>query len=162
MKASIDMTPPKSSQLKHINLNRKKKEMEFQRYSEIERENYRLLDKMSKIMVRNAAESVFGVHSNLNCPALDGEKARERKTRMVLEQNQVLLRRILQTKPYYSSDEWSKHSLKTHGIMQHMCRYPNHVFPINGQQPAKRPDSSLGLSDSVASERSSASRKKRL
>eukprot|EP00286_Rhodomonas_abbreviata_P015898 CAMPEP_0181343768 /NCGR_PEP_ID=MMETSP1101-20121128/31778_1 /TAXON_ID=46948 /ORGANISM="Rhodomonas abbreviata, Strain Caron Lab Isolate" /LENGTH=97 /DNA_ID=CAMNT_0023455451 /DNA_START=190 /DNA_END=480 /DNA_ORIENTATION=- len=53
MKPVIDMKPPKSCQMKHMLLNRKKKEMEFERYSAIEKENYRLLDRMSKIMVRS-------------------------------------------------------------------------------------------------------------
>lgn len=48
--------------LREQQVNRKKKEMEFQRFSSIERENFRLLDSMSKIMVRGAADSVFGVH----------------------------------------------------------------------------------------------------
>lgn len=142
MKPSVDNAPPKSSQLKHLMTNRKKKEIEFQRYSEIERENYRLLDKMSKIMVRNAADSVFGVHSNINCPALDGEKARTRKTRTLLEQNQVMLRRILQTKPYYSSVEWDRHTEKTDSLMGHMCRYP-----VRLAKSSHRPESTTMLAD---------------
>ena len=35
----------------HLQVNRKKKENDFQRYSQIERENFRLLDSMSRIMV---------------------------------------------------------------------------------------------------------------
>jgi len=52
-------------------------------------QNYRLLDKMSKIMVRGPADSIFGVHKHLNCPALDFEKARERKNNVVYQENKV-------------------------------------------------------------------------
>jgi len=52
-------------------------------------QNYRLLEKMSKIMVRGPADSIFGVHKHLNCPALDFEKARERKNNMAYQENKV-------------------------------------------------------------------------
>lgn len=154
MKPSVDNKPPATSQMKHLQTNRKKKEIEFQRYSDIERENFRLLDKMSKIMVRNAADSVFGVHSNMNCPALDGEKARNRKTKVLLEENQVILRRILQTKPYYSSVEWTRHTDKTDGLMHHMCRYPVRLSKSSTHQP----DSTTMLDKSAMSEASVGSR----
>ena len=41
------------------------------------------------MQVRGAADSVFGVHSNINCPALNQEKAREKKARQVVQENQV-------------------------------------------------------------------------
>jgi hypothetical protein len=150
MKPSVDNKPPATSQMKHLQTNRKKKELEFQRYSDIERENFRLLDKMSKIMVRNAANSVFGVHSSINCPALDGEKARTRKTKVLLEENQVMLRRILQTKPYYSSVEWTRHTDKTDGLMHHMCRYPVRL----SKSSMHRPESTTMLDQSSMSEAS--------
>ena len=62
MKPMIDNAPPRTCNMKHLKVNRKKKENDFQRFSQIERENFRLLGSMSKIMVRGAAESVFGVH----------------------------------------------------------------------------------------------------
>lgn len=136
------MSPPRSSLMKHMQVNRKKKELEFQRNSAIERENFRLLDSMSKIMVRNAANSVFGVHKLANCPALDGEKARNRNKKSLSEQNQVMLRRILKTKPYYSVATWDRHAVRTAEIMDSMCRYPNIVFTAT---PARRSTSSLSL-----------------
>eukprot|EP00282_Hemiselmis_andersenii_P012319 CAMPEP_0114142074 /NCGR_PEP_ID=MMETSP0043_2-20121206/18254_1 /TAXON_ID=464988 /ORGANISM="Hemiselmis andersenii, Strain CCMP644" /LENGTH=199 /DNA_ID=CAMNT_0001236271 /DNA_START=117 /DNA_END=713 /DNA_ORIENTATION=- len=150
MKPSIDNKPPQSSMLKHLVTNRKKKEIEFQRYSEIERENYRLLDKMSKIMVRGAANSVFGLHSNLNCPALDGEKARTRKTRILLEENQVMLRRILQTKPYYSTMEWDRHTEKTDELMGQMCRYPVRLAKNQGDSSSLHHGDTTAVSDTAS------------
>merc|ERR1711865_1101017 len=56
IKPMIDNKPPRTSHMKHLQVNRKKKEMDFQRFSSIERENYRLLDSMSRIMVRGAVD----------------------------------------------------------------------------------------------------------
>ena len=83
----IDTTCPKV--LKRGGSNRSKKEAEFRRFSEIERENYRLLDRMSKIMVRGPADSIFGLHQHANCPALDFERARERRNNVVFQENKV-------------------------------------------------------------------------
>eukprot|EP00960_Hanusia_phi_P039561 753939-Hanusia_phi.AAC.1 len=125
MKPMIDNKPPATTNMKHLQFNRKKREMDFQRYSAIEKENFRLLDKMSRIMVRNAADSVFGEHTNLNCPALDGERARKKKMDKLVEQNQLIGRRLREAKPYYSLAEWDKHTHKTHSLMSHICKYPN-------------------------------------
>uniref|UniRef100_A0A7S4PLI0 Cilia- and flagella-associated protein 97 n=3 Tax=Guillardia theta TaxID=55529 RepID=A0A7S4PLI0_GUITH len=129
MKPMIDNKPPATTNMKHLQFNRKKREMDFQRYSAIEKENFRLLDKMSRIMVRNAADSVFGEHTNLNCPALDGERARKRRNDKLIEQNQLIGRRLREAKPYYSLAEWDKHTNRTHSLMSHICKYPNQVFP---------------------------------
>ncbi|EKX36563.1 hypothetical protein GUITHDRAFT_165693 [Guillardia theta CCMP2712] len=125
MKPMIDNKPPATTNMKHLQFNRKKREMDFQRYSAIEKENFRLLDKMSRIMVRNAADSVFGEHTNLNCPALDGERARKRRNDKLIEQNQLIGRRLREAKPYYSLAEWDKHTNRTHSLMSHICKYPN-------------------------------------
>mmetsp|Transcript_32392 Transcript_32392/g.72759 ORF Transcript_32392/g.72759 Transcript_32392/m.72759 type:complete len:308 (-) Transcript_32392:446-1369(-) len=130
MKPMIDNKPPATTNMKHLQFNRKKREMDFQRYSAIEKENFRLLDKMSRIMVRNAADSVFGEHTNLNCPALDGERARKKKMDKLVEQNQLIGRRLREAKPYYSLAEWDKHTHKTHSLMSHICKYPNQVFQL--------------------------------
>ena len=44
---------------------------------------------MSKIMVRGPAESIFGVHQHPYCPALDFEKARDRKNMQIHLENKV-------------------------------------------------------------------------
>ena len=44
---------------------------------------------MSKIMVRGPADSIFGVHQHANCPALDFQKARDRRHAQVHEENKV-------------------------------------------------------------------------
>ena len=107
--------------------NRSKKEAEFRRFSEIERENYRLLDRMSKIMVRGPAESIFGVHKHANCPALDFEKARARRNNAVHEENKVLLKRIVNQQPYYSKKEFAEHARHMHQVISHKCKFENQV-----------------------------------
>jgi hypothetical protein len=125
LRTAIDTTAPKA--LKRSGTNRSKKEAEFRRFSEIERENYRLLDRMSKIMVRGPAESIFGVHKHANCPALDFEKARARRNNAVHEENKVLLKRIVNQQPYYSNKEFAEHARHMHRVISHKCKFENQV-----------------------------------
>lgn len=113
--------------MKRSGTNRSKKEAEFRRFSEIERENYRLLDRMSKIMVRGPAESIFGVHKHANCPALDFEKARARRNNAVHEENKLLLKRIVNQQPYYSNKEFAEHARHMHRVISHKCKFENQV-----------------------------------
>lgn len=127
MRSVIDTTAPK---VHRSGTNRSKKEAEFRRFSEIERENYRLLDRMSKIMVRGPAESIFGVHKHANCPALDFEKARNRRNDKIFEDNQIILKRIANQKPYYSNKEFAEHAQNMHRVISHKCKFHNQVFPL--------------------------------
>jgi len=65
-----------------------------------------------------------------------------------------MLRRILQTKPYYSSVEWTRHTDKTDGLMHHMCRYPVRL----PKSSMHRPESTTMLDQSGMSEASVGSR----
>lgn len=151
MKPMIDNTPPRTCHMRHLKVNRKKKENDFQRFSQIERENFRLLDSMSKIMVRGAADSVFGVHSNINCPALSTAKGREIQARRVVQENQVLVKRILETKAYYKKQDFDRHQQSTLSAMANMCKYPNQVFPGPHAHTSIRPHSSAHCSLSSSS-----------
>jgi hypothetical protein len=144
MKSKIDTSAPKTMQ--RVGLNRSKKEAEFRRFSEIERENYRLLDRMSKIMVRGPADSIFGVHQHANCPALDYEKARQRRNDKLFEENKLLLKRIVNQKPYYSNKEWDAHAQEMHRVISHKCKFENRVFPLH---PAPRKNVIEDLNSSV-------------
>ncbi len=101
--------------------NLKRRETDFQKYSAIERENFRLLDRMSKIMVRDASHSIMGVHETQNnFPALNAVRSRERKAKQMVEENQTILKRIVNTKPYYSSMEWNRHAQNTYDYIGKM------------------------------------------
>jgi hypothetical protein len=105
----------------HVSSNLKKRETDFQRYSAIERENFRLLDRMSKIMVRDASHSIMGVHETQNnFPALNAVRTRERKAKKMVEENQVILRRIINAKPIYSNGEWNRHAQQTYDYIGKM------------------------------------------
>jgi hypothetical protein len=70
---------------------------------------------MSKIMVRDASHSIMGLpETQNNFPALNAVRSRERKAKQMVEENQTILKRIVNTKPYYSSLEWHRHALRTH------------------------------------------------
>ncbi len=105
----------------HMSSNLKRRETDFQKYSAIERENFRLLDRMSKIMVRDASHSIMGVHETQNnFPALNAVRSRERKAKQMVEENQTILKRIVNTKPYYSSMEWNRHAQNTYDYIGKM------------------------------------------
>jgi hypothetical protein len=71
--------------------------------------------RMSKIMVRDASHSIMGVHeTQKNFPVLNAVRSRERKAKQMLEENQTILKRIVNTKFYYSSMEWNRHAQNTY------------------------------------------------
>jgi hypothetical protein len=55
-----------------------------------------------------------------NFPALNAVRSRERRTKQVDEENQTILKRICNAKPYYSAAEWDIHAQKTHDFIGKM------------------------------------------
>jgi hypothetical protein len=84
-------------------------------------ENIRLLDKMSKIMVRSK-DGLYGWFDSNPSDILRKGSA-QRNSRMaqeLLKENQELMRRILEIRPYYSCVEWQGHTMQIEDLKQHM------------------------------------------
>ena len=122
MRPAIDnKAPPRYIHLEH---NLKKQQMDEERYSQIERENYLLLDKMSYIMTHPqlldekymGAPVTFGKSLN--------KDYRKRELVRITEENLQILRRIQHKEPYYSKMEWEEKSRRDEEYLRNCAEYP--------------------------------------
>ena len=98
IKATVDTKCPKSLE-KGRRRNRKKEQMDEDRFSHIERENRLLLTRMSRIMLRDNMD-MKGDRSHvksLNLPH------RKREVKRINATNRLILERIEKTRPYCMS-----------------------------------------------------------
>eukprot|EP00294_Goniomonas_avonlea_P009900 CAMPEP_0114561416 /NCGR_PEP_ID=MMETSP0114-20121206/11992_1 /TAXON_ID=31324 /ORGANISM="Goniomonas sp, Strain m" /LENGTH=219 /DNA_ID=CAMNT_0001747049 /DNA_START=42 /DNA_END=701 /DNA_ORIENTATION=- len=119
VKAAIDNKAP--AKYAHLEQNLKKQQLDEERYSTIERENYLLLDKMSHIMthpqtvdLRQPAPPVRSLN----------KEARKRELMRITEENQQILRRIQHKEPYYNHHQWEEDRIKAEQYLKNICEYP--------------------------------------
>ena len=96
MKPGIDMKPPKA--YPHVQVNRKRQQMEAERNSAIERENKILLGKMYTIM---NAEPAYKTESKASVTSLNMTVRKQEYDRIARE-NQAIMQRILQREPHFN------------------------------------------------------------
>ncbi len=104
MRPAIDNKPP--PRYIHLEQNLKKQQMDEERYSQIERENYLLLDKMSYIMTHpQLLDEKF-----MGAPVTFGKSLnkdfRKRELMRITEENLQILRRIQHKEPYYNQHNY--------------------------------------------------------
>lgn len=122
MRPAIDNKPP--PRYIHLEQNLKKQQLDEERYSQIERENYLLLDKMSYIMTHPqlldekymGAPVTFGKSLN--------KEFRKRELMRITEENLQILRRIQHKEPYYSHLEWEEKSRRDEEYLRNCAEYP--------------------------------------
>jgi len=137
MRSTIDNKPPQ----RHIHLEQKlkKQQMEEERYSQIERDNYLLLDKMSYIMTHPqlldekymGAPVTFGKSLN--------KDFRKRELMRITEENLQVLRRIQHKEPVYNRLEWEEKARRDMAYLKNCSEYPV-VLPSRVKQPWPRDD----------------------
>ena len=115
-KASVDNKPPGS--FSHLNSNPKKIQLLEDKYTEIERENRILYEKMLKIN-----KKVQGRTSNSNRRSLNSP-IRRMQTEEIEKQNQKILQRIMRSKSVYSTRKFESERKTTEKRLQVMCEYP--------------------------------------
>lgn len=89
-----------------------------ERYSEIERENRHLLQRMASILHSPRDRTLSLQHRSLN------RGLRRRELVKITQENHALLRRIREKQSQYSLQKWEKEHASTHGIMKNICEYP--------------------------------------
>ncbi|XP_027021785.1 uncharacterized protein CFAP97D2 [Tachysurus fulvidraco] len=117
-KAKVNTTPPKI--YNHILLKRKKKMMEEERLSTIQRDNRMLLDKISHIKQTSGQIDCRNEYVNKR---LDTDKRQEALLEIVKD-NKIILRRLAQCTPYYSVQVWNEQWIKTLDVMKSIGRFP--------------------------------------
>lgn len=97
----------------------KKEQLLEDRFTEIERENRILLEKMSHIVnSRHQRSSSSNQKKSLNV------QARKRQNMQIVLENQALLKRLQDKQPSYSVYKWEEERKSTEKRLQNICEYP--------------------------------------
>lgn len=120
MRPLVDTLEPKVCQFDHIRNNLKREQMLEERYSEIDRENRILLQKMSDIM----RHPTFSVPKEPKGPVSLNRDFRKAELIRITQENQAILKRIQQAQPIYNHVEWEESHRKNASYLQNCCEYP--------------------------------------
>lgn len=122
IKAAVDNRPP--PKYVHLIQNLKKQQMDEERYSAIERENYLLLDKMSYIMTHPQSSGGGPVTKKVVNNRSLNKEARKRELTKITEENRHILKRIQHKEPYYNHLDWEYERKIQEGYLNNICEYP--------------------------------------
>lgn len=118
--------PPK---FEHLKFKAKKEQLMEDRYTEIERENRILLEKMSSIVNKKKSREQVMEHKSLN------KYNRKEEMRRITVENHALLKRLQEKSPCYNSLQWEEDRKKTEKRLQNMCEFP-YSLGRGGSTPA--------------------------
>lgn len=116
VKSRIDLSSP--SQFTHLRFKAKNLIMQEERYSEIERENRILLNKMTQISNTQPIKRLPQLSKSLN------KEARKRKLVQITVENQAIMKRISQKKSSYNIDKWENQRKTVEKMLGNICEYP--------------------------------------
>ncbi|CDW81952.1 UNKNOWN [Stylonychia lemnae] len=138
IKPTVEIREP--SQYKHLKKKLKKTQMLEDRYTEIERENRILLEKMTNIMQNNNKNASFPLSAGsvnaiqtastqsttqalgLQKKSLNRE-ARKRELLKITMENQAFLRRLQDKQPNYNVYRWEEEEQDRKKILKNICEY---------------------------------------
>ena len=116
MKPTVDAnSPPVFS---HTIKKAKREQLLEERYTEIERENRLLLEKMSSIMSGRPARTRSVKKRSLN------QESRRRELVKISQENQALLRRLQERQPSYNIQKFEGDRKRTERLLQNICEFP--------------------------------------
>jgi hypothetical protein len=127
VKPTIDLGKPQK--FKHLKSRAKKEQMLEDRYTEIERENRILLEKMTSIMQKPNRTSTsfsterFGVVSAGNKKSLNRASRKQELLKITLE-NQAILRRLQDKGSNYNVTKWEYDHTRRQDLLKNMSEYP--------------------------------------
>eukprot|EP00285_Hemiselmis_virescens_P000236 CAMPEP_0173410568 /NCGR_PEP_ID=MMETSP1356-20130122/74909_1 /TAXON_ID=77927 ORGANISM="Hemiselmis virescens, Strain PCC157" /NCGR_SAMPLE_ID=MMETSP1356 /ASSEMBLY_ACC=CAM_ASM_000847 /LENGTH=186 /DNA_ID=CAMNT_0014372201 /DNA_START=129 /DNA_END=686 /DNA_ORIENTATION=+ len=122
MKPAIDNKPP--PKFVHLAQNLKKQQMDEERYSQIERDNYLLLDKMSYIMTHPQLLDEKYMGPPVTYGKSLNKEYRKRELMRITEENLQILRRIQHKEPYYSHLDWEEQAARDEEYLRNCAEYP--------------------------------------
>lgn len=130
-KSSIDTSaPPVYAHL----INRSKKEqMLEERYTRIEHENRLLLKKMSRIMRQSSLDNL-----NPNRGGSLNSGLRKRELKKIMDENQAILRRIQDRKPFYHHQDFENHAQTHAGYMRNIKEKQVRLLPTLLNDPRSK------------------------
>lgn len=131
VKPSVDTSEPRTFALAHVHGNLKKEQMLEERYTEIDRENRILLQKMSNIMKQPQSARGPGPTappqprtSSAGPPRSLNNDARKKELLRITRENQIILKRIQQAQPVYNHVEWEGLNRRNMMYLRNSAEYP--------------------------------------
>lgn len=155
MKSTIDTSQPRVLALQHLVTNMKREQLLEERYSEIDRENRILLNKMSDIMAKPGVSTPRGAPAGTprtprdvsgrppSGPVSLNRDFRKKELLRITKENQNILKRIQQAQPVYNHVE-SEGSYRKHQAYVKNCA----EYPVCLGTPRKTPRS-MGASSEL-------------
>lgn len=120
MKPLVDTTKPSVMGYDHLRNNLKREQMLEERYSEIDRENRILLQKMSDIM----RHPTFSLPRSPSGPVSLNRDYRKGELVRITQENQAILRRIQRAQPMYNHIEWDEAHKRNTSYLRNSSEYP--------------------------------------
>lgn len=150
VRSLVDTSEPTAIQMDHVRINLKREQQLEERYSEIDRENRILLNKMSNIMRQQGPP----VDERPPGPQSLNRDFRKKELLRITKENQSILKRIQQAQPQYNHVEWEGHHRRNLGYLQNCAEYPlilksprpNPGSPSSELVPLKMEDAPVGTS----------------
>lgn len=130
IKPSIDNQEPRV--FTHLHTKKKREQLLLDRYSQIEKENRILLEKMAEIMGRPTFQPKPNV---VQLRSLNAE-ARRRRLKRITEENQQILKRIQTAGPNYDHRVWDQHWETHQSYLKNLCEYP--CILLDGKETHQR------------------------
>jgi len=127
------VSPPK---FRHVVKNLKREQRQEERYTEIERENRILLEKMSNIMSHRQNNSFLNNSRSSSVKRSLNRNQRKKEMTKITNENQALLRRLQDRKPVYNVHRWESERKRQEHLMKNMCEYP--LVSLNGSESVRR------------------------
>ncbi len=128
VKPTLNVKKPKA--FKHPKSRAKKEQMLEDRYTEIERENRILLEKMTSIMQKpNRTSTSFSQDRFANYPSFQTKKSLNRQQRKqellkITLENQAILRRLQDKNSNYNVAKWEHQHKRRKDLLKNMSEYP--------------------------------------
>jgi E3 ubiquitin-protein ligase TRIP12 len=143
MKSTIDAKRPAS--FAHLKRRAKKEQMLEDRYTEIERENRILLEKMSQIMQNKNIKA--RITKPIQKKSLNNE-SRKRQLIQITMENQALLKRLQDKQSSYNVVRWEEDRKMTEKRLKNMCEFPYRLGVT--QEGRRNPSVDLKMTGRIA------------
>ncbi|KAJ1548016.1 hypothetical protein HK096_007097 [Nowakowskiella sp. JEL0078] len=143
-KPTVDNTPPRVHM--HLQLKLKKLQVEEDRISQIERENYNLLEKMNHIMKMESYHKDYTWQEDeLQYGHSLNYVSRKREQSKIGSENQAIFQRLENKVPEYDHYQWLLERRQNVTYLQNISTYPAHYIELR-----KKMDDCLGFPPPLA------------
>jgi hypothetical protein len=146
MKPDIDNSLPVAATLPHLRNNLKREQILEDTYTDIDRSNRILLQKMSDIM-RKPSFVLTSAPDKKASTSLNRD-SRRKELQRITNENLSILRRIQGVQPLYDHVRWEQEFRRTRSYLKNKCEYPVILGSISSNKiKQEQPDSNLAIED---------------